>query len=113
MAYHGGYENSARFYDLFDAKDNIRFFTRLASGLEEMLDVGAGTGRVDLPIAKSGVRVVCIEPSAAMRREFEAKLEAHPALRSLIELHAGDAASFVLKRSFAPVSYTHLTLPTN
>ena len=101
MTYHGGYENSARFYDLFDTKDNIGFFARLASGCSEVLDVGAGTGRVALALAESGIRVVCIEPSEAMRCEFEIKLAARPRLRPLVELHACDGASFKLKRSLA------------
>ncbi|GAH96544.1 unnamed protein product, partial [marine sediment metagenome] len=34
-------------------------------GLEagEILDIGAGTGRIAIPLAEKGIKVFCIEPS--------------------------------------------------
>ena len=40
-----GYEKSARFYDMFDTKENIDFFKSYSLQNQEVLDVGAGTGR--------------------------------------------------------------------
>lgn len=45
-----GYEKSAHLYDIFDAKDNIDFFAHYASDAGEILDVGAGTGRIAVPM---------------------------------------------------------------
>lgn len=100
MAYRGGYEKAAHLYDLFDRKENIEFFYRYASAAGEILDIGAGTGRIAIPLAEQGVRVFCIEPSPAMRREFERKLTGRPDLSGNIHLAAGDAGTFDLGRTF-------------
>ena len=101
-----GYEKSARFYDLFDAKDNVGFFGHYALQVQahtpgaEILDVGAGSGRIAIPLAERGVCLACVEPSPAMCAQFQARLDARPALRGRIALVAGDAASFDLGRTF-------------
>ena len=94
-----GYEKSAHLYDLFDDKENIGFFSRYATKAGEILDIGAGTGRIAIPLAERGARVVAVEPSPAMRAQFKKKLEAHPELQDRVTLIAGTAASFTLDRS--------------
>jgi SAM-dependent methyltransferase len=102
-----GYERSARFYDLFDTKDNIGFFRHYALQVQarapgaKILDVGAGTGRIAVPLAEGGARLVCVEPSPAMRAQLQAKLDARPDLGERVSLVAGDAVSFDLGRTFA------------
>jgi SAM-dependent methyltransferase len=86
---------------MFDHKANIEFFFRYASPAKEVLDIGAGTGRIALPLAGRGVEVVCVEPSPAMRREFEMKLARQPDLSTRIRLVAGRANSFDLGRTFS------------
>ena len=107
-----GYERSAHLYDLFDTKPNIAFFGSYAQGAGEVLDIGAGTGRIAIPLARQGVKVCCVEPSPAMRKEIEHKLGKEPALRERITLVAGNARSFVLDRTFAVAvlsgSFDHL-----
>ena len=95
-----GYESSAHLYDLFDQKPNVEFFYHYAAQAGEILDIGAGTGRIALPLAERGVRVTCIEPSPAMRREFERKLAQRPDLAARIRLFAADARSFDAGRTF-------------
>ncbi len=95
-----GYERSARFYDLFDEKDNIDFFYQYAAQAGQILDVGAGTGRIAIPIARRAIKVWCVEPSLAMRQEFEEKLRREPGLRKRITLIEGTAASFDAGRMF-------------
>jgi SAM-dependent methyltransferase len=96
----GGYEKAAQLYDLFDQKANVEFFLHYALRAGEVLDVGAGTGRIALPLAERGVKVFCVEPSPAMRREFANKLARHPHLSANVQLAAGDASSFDLGRTF-------------
>lgn len=86
---------------MFDRKANIEFFFRYASRAKEVLDIGAGTGRIALPLAGRGVEVVCVEPSPAMRREFQMKLARQPDLSARIRLVAGRANSFDLGRTFS------------
>jgi SAM-dependent methyltransferase len=112
MAAIDGYEKAAHLYDLFDSKPNIDFFVHYAIEAGEILDIGAGTGRIAIPIAEAGLRVICIEPSAAMRREFEKRLDQKPQLKGKITLIDGDAASFSLARpypsAFMSGSFEHL-----
>ncbi len=98
-----GYEKAAHLYDLFDDKENVEFFHHYAAAAAaagEILDIGAGTGRIALPLAERGVRVYCVEPSPAMRRVFEEKLFQRPHLCNSVTLKAGDARSFDLGRTF-------------
>ena len=95
-----GYEGSAHLYDLFDQKPNVELFYHYAAQAGEILDIGAGTGRIAFPLAERGVRVTCIEPSPAMRREFERKFAQRPDLAARIRLIAADARSFDAGRTF-------------
>lgn len=108
----GGYEKSAQLYDLLDQKANIEFFCHYADQAKEILDIGAGTGRIALPLASRGVKVVCVEPSSAMRQEFEIKLAQQPDLSARIDLVPGEASSFSLGRTFPAAflsgSFDHL-----
>ena len=94
------YEKVAHLYDLFDRKENVEFFFHYASAVGEILDVGAGTGRIAIPLAERGVKVYCVEPSPAMRREFEKKLIQRPDLGENVTLIDGEARSFDLGRTF-------------
>jgi SAM-dependent methyltransferase len=94
------YGKSAHFYDLFDQKENIDFFYHYASKAGEVLDIGAGTGRIAIPLAERGVKVWCVEPSRAMRVEFKRKLSQRPDLTDRIRLIAGDAQTFVIDHLF-------------
>lgn len=99
-----GYERSAHLYDLFDRKENVDFFYHYATQTGEILDVGAGTGRIAIPLARRGIQVTCVEPSPAMRREFRKKLREEADLQERITLVRGDASSFKLGRTF-PVAF--------
>lgn len=100
MAGHEGYEKSAHLYDLFDDKNNLGFFLKYASEVSEVLDIGAGTGRIAVPLARAGARVTCVEPSPAMRHEFELKLAAEPEIAPRIKILSGTCAGFNLGRTF-------------
>lgn len=96
-----GYAKVAHLYDLFDTKKNIPFFLKYASEVTEVLDIGAGTGRIAIPIAEAGRQVFGVEPSPPMRREFLKKIEERSDLKDKITIVAADAVSFDLSRTFA------------
>jgi len=100
MTYDTGYEKCAHLYDLFDTKENIEFFFNCVSPAKEVLDIGAGTGRIAFPLAERGVNVFCVEPSPAMRREFLRKFSKRRDLLEHISLITGSAMSFNLYRTF-------------
>ncbi len=75
-------EALARHYDL-DYVDgraaDVTFYTSLArAATGRVLEVGCGTGRIVLPMARSGIEVVGVDPSPLMREQVAAKLEREP-----------------------------------
>ncbi|MFX0122100.1 MAG: class I SAM-dependent methyltransferase [Candidatus Hodarchaeota archaeon] len=95
-----GYEQAAHLYDIFDTKDNIDFFYKYGKKTGVILDIGAGTGRIAIPLAERGVEVVCIEPSPAMRNEFLKKLRNRPELSDKITLIDGEVQTFKMTDMF-------------
>jgi SAM-dependent methyltransferase len=95
-----GYEKSAEFYDFFDKKDNIDFFCSYALRVGEALDIGAGTGRISIPILEKGIKTWCVEPSPEMLEQLIYKLDEKPELGKLSELVRADASTFKFERKF-------------
>ena len=85
------------------AIDWFRGLAQLTGG--PILELGVGTGRVAIPIAKDGYEVVGIDRSAAMLARAERHARTARAKLRLIE---ADMRSFSLERSFALV-----TIPFN
>ena len=83
-------------------RHDVRFYTRLAveSG-GPVLELGAGTGRVALAIAKAGVDVVGIEPMVPMLEQARERLaRLSRAARGRVELRQGDVTRLRLRRKF-------------
>lgn len=84
-----------------------------ASG-EPVLELGCGTGRVLLPLAKAGLSVVGVDRSAAMLAVSREKLDAvPPETRERVTLIESDMRDFSLKHTFPIVlipyrSFHHL-----
>ncbi len=96
------YRRAAKFYDLFGSKNDLEFYRELAlqSG-NKALEVGVGTGRVAIPLAKAAVTVVGIDNSVHMLRVAREKLAKEPeAVRRRVILKKGDMRNFRLKQSF-------------
>jgi SAM-dependent methyltransferase len=85
---------------LFDKKENIDFFYECVKKCNIVLDIGAGTGRIAIPLASKGIKVICIEPSPAMRDEFLKKIVNDPKLINQIKIISGTAANFRLYEKY-------------
>ena len=48
-----------------------------------ILEIGAGTGQATLPLARRGLRVLCLEPGAALARVARGKLAGFPRVEVL------------------------------
>ena len=82
--------------------EDITFFTSdaLRTG-GPVLDLGCGTGRMAIPIARGGAEVVGLDISAPMLVRFNEKLASEsPDTRKRITLVQGDMKRFSLKRQF-------------
>lgn len=99
------YRNSAWFYDV-DNRDNlyadIPFYIDYAKALAgEVLELGCGTGRVALSLAKQGIKVTGLDLSDQMLEVFKDKLDAQADLKDKITLIHGNMADFNLNHKFS------------
>jgi len=87
---------------LFGSKKDLEFYRELAlqSG-NKALELGVGTGRVAIPLARAGITVVGIDKSVHMLRVAREKLAREgEAVRKRVILKKSDMRNFDLKQSF-------------
>ena len=98
------YESFAEVYDLFYGfrRGDIEFYAKLAEKFgDPILELGCGTGRVLIPLARRGYRITGIDVSESMLRILKRKLEKESEdVRSRIEIIHADMREFNLKRKF-------------
>ena len=104
-----GYAGIADLYDdvaPYRERPDIDFYVeaaRAAGG--PVLEVGCGSGRVLIPSARAGARMVGIDMSTAMLTVCRAKLQRErEAVRSAVQLVQADMRAFALSRRFALVT---------
>ncbi len=101
--------------DYGDFADDLPFYENLARRSEgPVLELGVGTGRVAIPLARAGFEVWGIDASEAMLAR--ARCKAGPALAERLHLLAGDMRDFQLDREFDLVfaglgTFHHLLTP--
>jgi SAM-dependent methyltransferase len=102
------YALSARYYDAAYAAIELvdaSFYLALAQEIGgPVLEIGCGTGRVLLPIARAGVEIHGLDQSPAMLEVLNQKLEREPEeVRRRVTLHSGDMRTARLNRTFSLV----------
>ncbi|HXF51440.1 MAG TPA: class I SAM-dependent methyltransferase [Dehalococcoidia bacterium] len=94
----------AGYADLYEREhasyeEDLAFYTNLARRCElPVLELGAGTGRVALHLARAGFRVVGVDASAEMLEVARRKTE--PSLRRRVRWVQADMRDFDLRRRF-------------
>lgn len=108
------YEKIAHYYDLThaDLKADIPFVRAL--GVEArgpVLELGCGSGRLLLPLARAGVPVTGVDNSPAMLQRVRQKLAAEPsAVRQRVTLVEADMTAFDLPHRFGLILLSYNTL---
>jgi SAM-dependent methyltransferase len=98
---------TAEVYDYEIAGDwgirDVGFYLSLANELPgPVLELACGTGRVALPLARGGARVIGLDISPHMLAVAQRKLDAEePAVRERVRLVQADMSSFALRERFA------------
>lgn len=116
--YNTGYEHTAEFYDDFKPyheREDVEFFVEMAvqSG-GPVLELGCGTGRILIPIAKEGVEIVGIDTSPGMLAVCGEKLSGESeGVQSGVRLLDMDMRSIEFVESFSLItapfrSFQHL-----
>jgi SAM-dependent methyltransferase len=107
-------DDEARAFALEHAhySDDIPFWRAAAARLgSPVLDLGAATGRVAIPLARDGHEVWALDRSEAMLAELRRRLEREPAgVRALVRPVLGDMAALRLPRAFPLVIVAMNTL---
>lgn len=113
------YAITARYYDrLYATKglDDLPFYLELAAQTGgPVLELGAGTGRVTLPLARAGHAVTALDLNPVMLDLLRSKLAGEPAeAAQRVALVQGDMAGFELGQRFNLIltpfrSFQHLT----
>jgi SAM-dependent methyltransferase len=91
---------------IYASRPDVRFYVdeAKASG-GAVVEVGCGTGRVLIPVARAGITVHGLDASEAMLAECKARLAKEPGdVGERVTLHRGDARSFDLGRRFSLVT---------
>ena len=116
---HNAYR-SVEFAEVYDAiyagREDTSFWQEIAAGAVggAILELGCGTGRVLLPLARVGHEVTGIDLSERMLDVCRAKLQGEPpAVRERVRLLAADMTSFELESRYGAViipfaSFQHL-----
>ena len=97
------YDGWADVYDSIYAyvREDIPFYVEEAARSGgPVLELGCGTGRVTLPIAKSGVDIIGLDNSEGMLEVARSKARLLEAGQGNIDLHPGDMRDFSLGRTF-------------
>jgi SAM-dependent methyltransferase len=98
MGKYNSYDRIADLYDHYVTVDyDIGFWLSEAAGVDDVLEVTAGTGRVSLPLARAGIRVTAVDISFGLLTQLRGKAEAE-GLR--VETVHADMRDFDLKRTF-------------
>jgi SAM-dependent methyltransferase len=95
----------AEFYDYvvpYRERQDVNFFVELAQQAgSPVLEIGCGTGRILIPTARAGVRIVGLDSSASMLAVCREKLAREPQdVQARVELMEGDMRCFDLGRGF-------------
>ena len=96
------YGPASKYYDLFSSRNDIAFYRELAvTHGRKALELGVGTGRVAIELAKAGVSIVGLDNSKCILAVARQKLKREkPSVRQLVKLKLEDMRNFKLKETF-------------
>lgn len=103
------YAGAAEFYDYvvpYATRGDVEFYVDEALAANgPVLELGCGTGRVLIPIARAGVTIEGLDGSPEMLARCREKLAAEPTtVQARVTLHEGDMRSFALRKKFALIT---------
>ena len=86
--------------------DDVAFYVELAKRYgADVLEYGAGNGRIAIPVARTGLRVTGVDLSRPMLADFAARLRTEPEeVRARVTLREGDMRRVRLRHKFGLVT---------
>ncbi|UCD96271.1 MAG: class I SAM-dependent methyltransferase [Candidatus Bathyarchaeota archaeon] len=106
------YGPASKFYDLFKSDEDVDFYRRLAVRCGgRVLELGVGTARVALELARAGVEVWGVDASQYMLNVANTKLRKENAsVRKRIKFQLGDIRDFHFNEEFSLIYIPSSTL---
>jgi len=111
-----GWDEYAPFYDWENARTlgrrDVPFWRRVALQAKgRVLELGCGTGRVTLPLAKAGVKVVGVDRSERMLQRLRVRLRSRASRASVGETGPGLVRSDIRALPFVSASFAMTLAP--
>lgn len=96
-----GRAEAAEYYDLANQQtEDVEFYLRQAEGAANVLELGCGTGRVTIPMARSVSRIVGVDQSPSMLRICRRKVRDDAIARDRVQLVEHDVRTLKLGERF-------------
>lgn len=92
-------EYSPYLYDLGTTVDDVEFYITQAKNVHNILELGCGTGRVLIPLAKKGIKITGLDYSDIMLARCSSKTK-DGGLDNKVNLIKGDIRKFELGKTF-------------
>jgi SAM-dependent methyltransferase len=89
-------------YDLLygDVTEDIELYLKLTEKYEKILEYGAGTGRITIPLINAGHRLVALDLEDVMLEKLKNKIINNPKLINNIEIVHADMATYCSNEKF-------------
>ena len=89
-------------YDLLydDVTEDISMYINLLKGEKSILELGAGTGRITIPLAKQGHFIDAVDLSSDMLEKLKSKIENNEYLREHIIPILGNMCSYISNKKY-------------
>jgi SAM-dependent methyltransferase len=113
-------EGAMKFYDIFGEKDDLDFYLDQAMNPGNIaLEIGVGTGRLAIELARAGIETWGLELSPYMLKTAEKKIKKEPFdVQKRLHLIQGNAVNFSLEQRFDLIyfpscSFDHILDPND
>lgn len=95
------YGPASKYYDLFSSNQDLSFYKELAAEHKNAFELGVGTGRVAIELARGGVSVLGVDNSEYMLSVAQEKLlDEKESVRNRVTLRLGDMRNFKPETAF-------------
>lgn len=90
-------------YDLLyvDVIEDISLYLCIAKKYDDILEFGAGTGRVTIPLAEDGHNIVAVDIEQAMLDKLQDKIKYNEYLKNKIRVVKGDMCNYSDKKKYS------------
>lgn len=116
--WHGTVTDNPDLYDQYHDNyiEDLPFYLNACKGREDILECGAGTGRLSIPLAQAGHEITALDNSKSMLKTLKQKIKGESSLvADNIKVVLGDMVNFEFERKFSCIIVPFMTfnyLPT-